>query len=244
MRGLPYIQAPTTLLAMVDASVGGKTGVNSPQGKNLVGSFHPPVSVVADPLTLTSLPEAEYRSGLAEAVKHGVIADQDYFEWIERNAQGLIRRDVELLSHLVRRSIEIKAEVVSADERESGGRAILNAGHTVAHALERVSQYRMLHGEAVAVGLTIECAIAEAISLAEVGLSHRVAKLLASLGLPTQLPENLDTTAVLASMQYDKKNRGGEIRFSLPAALGRMPPNDRWTTAVPLPVVRRAVEAR
>ena len=244
MRGLPYVQVPTTLLAMVDASVGGKTGVDTPQGKNLVGSFHPPVSVVADPLTLTSLPEAEYRSGLAEAVKHGIIADRDYFEWMERNVPGLIQRNVDLLGHLVRRSVEIKAEVVSSDERETGRRAILNAGHTVAHSLERVSQYRMLHGEAVAVGLTIECAIAEAISLAEAGLSRRVAKLLTSFGLPTERPKDFDPSAILANMQHDKKNRGSEIRFALPAALGRMPSDDGWTRAVPLAVIRRALESR
>ena len=131
MRGLPYIQVPTTLLAMLDASVGGKTGVDTPEGKNLIGAFHPPVAVVADPGALATLAEREFRGGLAEAVKHGLIADREYFRWIEREADALLRRDAAALEQLVRRSVEIKAEVVSADEREAGRRAILNAGHTV-----------------------------------------------------------------------------------------------------------------
>jgi 3-dehydroquinate synthase len=241
MRGLPFLQAPTTLLAMLDASVGGKTGVDTPKGKNLVGSFHPPAAVIADPLTLATLAGPEYRAGLAEAVKHGVIADADYFQWMETNAPALNGRNVDLLSQLVRRSVEIKAEVVGSDEREAGRRATLNAGHTVAHALEQVSNYRMLHGEAVAIGLVVECAIAESMSLAQPGLSRRVAKLLTSLGLPTELPGQLSTSFLLASMQHDKKNRRGEIRFSLPTGLGRMP--DGWTTAVPEPIIRRAVES-
>ncbi|MGZ8397755.1 MAG: 3-dehydroquinate synthase, partial [Gemmatimonadales bacterium] len=135
MRGVPYLQVPTTLLAMVDASVGGKTGVDTPQGKNLVGAFHPPAAVLADPHTLATLPHRDYRGGLAEAVKHGLVADREYFEWMEANALEISSRGLDPLTRLIRRSVEIKAEVVSGDERESGQRAILNAGHTVAHAL-------------------------------------------------------------------------------------------------------------
>ncbi|HEY9015708.1 MAG TPA: 3-dehydroquinate synthase, partial [Gemmatimonadales bacterium] len=157
MRGLPYVLAPTTLLSMLDASVGGKTAINTPRGKNLVGAFHPPAAVLADPLTLVTLPEREYRAGLAEAVKHGLIADAKYFAWIESTADRLLGREPEAVARLVRRSVEIKAEVVGEDEYESGRRAILNAGHTVGHALEQASGYRLAHGEAVALGLIVEC---------------------------------------------------------------------------------------
>ncbi|HZB28493.1 MAG TPA: 3-dehydroquinate synthase family protein, partial [Gemmatimonadales bacterium] len=148
MRGLPYLQVPTTLLAMLDASVGGKTGVDTPHGKNLIGAFHPPHAVIADPSTLATLPDRAYRAGLAEAVKHGLIADQAYFEWMEAETAALDTRDLGVVTRLIRRSIEIKAEVVGRDERESGRRAILNAGHTVAHALEQASNYELPHGEA------------------------------------------------------------------------------------------------
>jgi 3-dehydroquinate synthase len=199
------------------------------------------VAVVADPGTLTTLPEAEYRSGLAEAVKHGLIADSDYFEWIACHTTELSQRDAGTLTWLVRRSVEIKAEVVSSDEREAGRRAVLNAGHTVAHALEQVSDYRLLHGEAVAIGLVAECAIAEAMSLAEAGLGRKLASLLKTLGLPTEVPPGLTPTAILASMKRDKKNRGGEIHFSLPAGVGRMPYSERWTTAVPEALILAAL---
>jgi 3-dehydroquinate synthase len=242
MRGIPYLQVPTTTVAMLDASVGGKTGVDTNRGKNLVGAFHPPVAVVADPATLSTLPEAEYRSGLAEAVKHGLIADVSYFEWITSHASELTQRNPGTLTSLIRRSVEIKAEVVGSDEREAGRRAILNAGHTVAHALELASDYQLLHGDAVAIGLVVECAIAEALSLADSGLSQRLASLLTTLGLPTQVPRGLTPTSILASMERDKKNRGFGIHFSLPADLGRMPYTERWTTAVPEALILAALD--
>jgi 3-dehydroquinate synthase len=232
MRGLPYLQVPTTLLAMLDASVGGKTGVDAPRGKNLIGAFHPPAAVIADPLTLTSLPEREYRAGLAEAVKHGLVADRAYFEWMEAEAPAVIRRDPATVSRLVRRSVEIKAEVVSGDERESGRRSILNAGHTVAHALEQVSRYQVPHGEAVALGLIVECQLAEGLGVAPAGLTARVASLLARLGLPPRLPQRLDSNALLRSMAGDKKNRGGRTRFALAAGVGQIQEVDGWTTPV------------
>jgi 3-dehydroquinate synthase len=242
MRGLPYIQIPTTLLAMLDASVGGKTGVDTPHGKNLVGAFHPPAAVLADPLTLSTLPEREYRGGLAEAVKHGLIADRAYFEWMEAQADPLTRRDPEAVTHLIRRSVEIKAEVVSADERESGRRAILNAGHTVAHALEQVSNYEVPHGEAVALGLVAECELAERLGIAPSGLRGRVGGLLARLGLPQRLPGRLDPDAVLGGMAGDKKNRAAQIQFALAAALGRMHRPDGWTTGASDEAIRHAIE--
>jgi 3-dehydroquinate synthase len=244
MRGIPYIQIPTTLLAMLDASVGGKTGVDTPYGKNLIGAFHPPVGVIADPLALSTLPERDYRAGLAEAVKHGLVGDRAYFEWMEAEASALTRRDPAAVAHLVRRSVEIKAEVVSGDERESGRRSILNAGHTVAHALEQVSGYQLPHGEAVALGLIVECRLAERLGIAPVGVAERVAGLLGRLGLPQRLPQPLDSDALLTGMASDKKNRGTQIRFALPSGVGHIhEAADGWTTPVADEAIREALAA-
>jgi 3-dehydroquinate synthase len=242
MRGVPYLQVPTTLLAMLDASVGGKTGVDTAEGKNLIGAFHPPVAVLADPRVLATLPEREYRAGLAEAVKHGLIADREYFGWMERNVEPLLTRDPAALQHLVRRSVEIKAEVVSEDEREAGRRAILNAGHTVAHALERATEYRLPHGEAVGLGLLAEAALATGLGLATPEAGARVAALLERLGLPTRL-EPLPEERVLQAMESDKKNRGGGIRFALPRGLGTMGAGPEWTTEAGDPAIRAALRA-
>jgi 3-dehydroquinate synthase len=241
MRGLPYVQVPTTLLAMVDASVGGKTGVDTPKGKNLVGAFHHPNAVLADPLVLDSLPQRAFQAGLTEAVKHGLIANRQYFEWLETHAEEIVRRDPGTLAHLIRHSVEIKADVVSADERESGRRAILNAGHTIAHALEQVSGFAVPHGEAVALGLAVECQLAEELGIAPAGLRRRVTQLLTRLGLPDRLNQRLDQTALLGSMSTDKKNRAGEFHFALPSELGRMHQTTGWTTAVSEPAIRRAM---
>jgi 3-dehydroquinate synthase len=243
LRGVPYIQAPTTLLAMLDASVGGKTGVDTAGGKNLIGAFHPPVAVLADPGALATLPDREYRAGLAEAVKHGLIADREYFEWMEREAEQLVARDAAALQHLVRRSVEIKAEVVSEDEREGGRRAILNAGHTVAHALEQATEYRVPHGEAVGLGLVAETALATGLGLATPEAGARVVALLEQLGLPTRVRESVATDRLLAAMGSDKKNRGRGIRFALPRALGAMGPGPDWTTEAGEPAIRAALRA-
>ena len=243
MRGVPYLQTPTTLLAMLDASVGGKTGVDTPEGKNLIGAFHPPAAVIADPATLGTLPEREFRGGLAEAVKHGLIADADYFAWIEREAERLLRRDPGALERLVRRSVEIKADVVSADEREGGRRAILNAGHTVAHAVERASSYRVPHGEAVGLGLLAEAALAEELGLAPAGIGARVSALLNRLGLPVRLVPSLAADALLPAMASDKKNRAKTIRFALPSAVGSMATREGWTVAAPESAIRKALDS-
>jgi 3-dehydroquinate synthase len=242
MRGLPYLQVPTSLLAMLDASVGGKTGVDTPQGKNLIGAFHPPAAVVADPRALTTLPERDYRGGMAEAVKHGLIVDADYFGWIESQADALLRRDEAALTRLVRRSVEIKAEVVSGDERETGRRAILNAGHTVAHALERVTDYALPHGEAVALGLVAESALAEALGAAPSGLAGRVSALLERLGLPVRLAAPVDLDRLVAAMGSDKKNRSARLRFALPSRLGAMSAEGEWTREAPAAALRQALE--
>jgi 3-dehydroquinate synthase len=243
MRGVPYLQVPTSLLAMLDASVGGKTGVDTPQGKNLIGAFHPPAAVLADPRALRTLPERDYRGGMAEAVKHGLIADEAYFEWMKHAADALLHRDEAALTRLVHRSIQIKAEVVSDDEREAGRRAILNAGHTVAHALEQVSGYAIPHGEAVSLGLVAESALAEDLELAPRGLHHQVADLLDRLGLPTGLAQPFDPNQLIRAMATDKKNRADTIRFALPSGLGAMAPGDRWTHPAPEEAIRKALGA-
>jgi 3-dehydroquinate synthase len=243
MRGLPYLQVPTSLLAMLDASVGGKTGVDTPEGKNLIGAFHPPQAVVADPRVLATLPERDFRGGMAEAVKHALIADADYFTWMEREAEALLRRDETALTRLVRRSVEIKADVVSGDEREAGRRAILNAGHTVAHALERATAYGIPHGEAVALGLAAECALAEALGVAPSGVAASVTALLGRLQLPVHLPEAVDPDRIIEAMASDKKNRAARIRFALPSRLGGADGCEGWTQEAPEGAVRRALEA-
>jgi 3-dehydroquinate synthase len=241
MRGIPYLQAPTSLLAMLDASVGGKTGVDTPQGKNLIGAFHPPRAVLADPRALATLPERDYRGGMAEAVKHGLIADAEYFAWIEREADALLRRDETALTRLVRRSVEIKAEVVGADERESGRRAMLNAGHTIAHALEQASAYAIPHGEAVALGLVAEGALAELLGVAPEGLAAAVARLVSRLGLPVRLAEPVAVDRLLDAMATDKKSRQGRVRFALPRSIGSMDTSPGWTREAPDTAVRQAL---
>lgn len=238
LRGVPSIQVPTSLLAMLDASVGGKTGVDTPEGKNLIGAFHPPVAVIVDPATLATLPDRDYRAGLAEAVKHGLVADAEYFGWMERETDALLRREPAVLRRLVRRSVEIKAAVVSEDERESGRRAILNAGHTVAHALERATGYAIPHGEAVGLGLLAECALAAHLGLAQPSLGERVAALLRRFGLPERVAAPLLVGQVLAAMASDKKNRASAVRFALPRAVGAMERAEGWTVAAPDEAIR------
>jgi 3-dehydroquinate synthase len=215
---------------MLDASVGGKTGVDTPHGKNLIGAFHPPVAVVVDPATLKSLSDAEYRGGLTEAVKHGFITDAGYLAWIEASTAALLAHDLDTLEVLIRRSVEIKAGVVAGDEREAGPRAMLNAGHTVAHALEQVSGYELLHGQAVGLGLLAECAMAERDGLLPPGTGKRLSALLTQLGLPVRVAFRTNAERVRQAMARDKKNVAGEIRFAVPLEIGRMGErNGSWT---------------
>ncbi len=233
-RGIPLVQVPTTLLAMVDAAIGGKTGVNTDAAKNLVGAFHPPAAVIADPLVLGTLPAEQFRGGLAEAVKHALMADANYLDWLLTNAQAILGRDPVVLTELVERSVTIKARIVSADERDGGERAVLNAGHTVAHAIEQVSGYSIPHGDAVALGLIAETHLAERLGVAGPGLSARVADALTRFELPSVLPLPLASPALLSAMRSDKKSRPGEIRFAPAAAVGRPArAGDCWTTAAP-----------
>jgi 3-dehydroquinate synthetase len=216
--------------------------VDTPRGKNLVGAFHPPVLVVSDPSALATLPERDYRAGMAEAVKHGLIADREYFRWMERETPRLLAREPAALERLVRRSVEIKAEVVSRDERETGRRAILNAGHTVAHAIERATAYGIPHGEAVAIGLVAECELAVRLGRAAPAVGERVAALLQGLGLPTRVPGRLESGALLQAMASDKKNRSAQIRFALPSELGAMVEGEGWTVGAGEGEIRGALE--
>ena len=213
MRGVPYVQVPTTLLAQVDSSVGGKTAINHPLGKNLIGAFHQPRLVVCDLEALKTLPDRELRAGLAEVVKYGPIADWSFFEWIERHASELLARDVNALAHAVQRSCEIKAAVVAQDERESDLRAILNFGHTFGHAIEAGLGFgQWLHGEAVAAGMVLGTALSVELGLIDPSLRGRLVALLKRLQLPTQAPD-LGADRYLSLMRFDKKSVAREIRF-------------------------------
>lgn len=220
-RGIRYIQVPTTLLAQVDSSVGGKTGVNHPKGKNLVGAFHQPVCVIADTGALATLSERDLRAGLAEVIKYGVLWDAEFFDWIEANLDGLLARDERLLARSVRRSCEIKAEVVSQDEREAGVRARLNLGHTFGHAIEAGMEYgHWLHGEAVAAGTCMAADLAARMNWISAADADRVQGLIRRAGLPDRGPAALSPDDFLRLMARDKKVVDGGIRLVLPRAIG------------------------
>jgi 3-dehydroquinate synthase len=222
-RGLALLMVPTTLLAMVDSSVGGKVGINHPRGKNLIGAFHQPVGVWIDTDVLETLPGREYRSGLAEVVKYGVILDPDLFAYLEEHGEALLRREPEAVRHVVARSCRLKADVVEKDERElTGLRTILNYGHTFAHAFETVAGYgAWLHGEAVAAGMVCASRLAERRGLIAGEVTVRQTRLLEALGLPVA-PEDWPTDELLAVMRSDKKNEAGKLRFVLPRRLGEV----------------------
>ncbi len=221
LRGIRWLQCPTTLLADVDASVGGKTAVDHPAGKNLIGAFHQPSGVLIDVNSLKSLPARELRSGLAECVKHAVIADHDLLEFIEDNIQKINECDTETMAELVYRNVSIKARIVSSDERESGERALLNFGHTVGHAIEALAGYGTItHGEAVSLGMVAACRLAVQRGLIEQETEQRIADVLFRLGLPIRW-DGLDTAAIWRIMLHDKKTRGGQVRMVLPVMLGQ-----------------------
>ena len=230
-RGIPLLMAPTTLLAQVDSSVGGKVAVNRPAAKNIVGAFHQPSGVWIDTGSLASLPPRELRCGMAEVVKYGVILDSAFFEAVERDAAAVLALEPGVVASVVARCCELKAEVVSEDEREETGlRAVLNFGHTIGHAIEAVAGYGgpFQHGEAVAAGMVAESRLAERLGWIDPGLTDRLRHLLRLLGLPTDAP-GLDRGALLDAMTLDKKNRGGRIRFVLPRRLGSVELTDAPT---------------
>lgn len=222
MRGVPVVQVPTTVLAMLDSSVGGKTGVNAPAGKNLVGAFHHPSHVLVDPSLLSTLPVGHRRAGMAEAVKAAAVLDRELFAWLEEEASGLREGDPSLLGELVRRAVPLKARVVSRDPGERGRRAILNFGHTLGHAMEAASGYGVLHGQAVAAGMRLETALGEELGVTEAGTGDRLAGLLDRLDLDWASSPELTANRVLDAATTDKKRRGGELRVVLLRRIGEV----------------------
>ena len=242
MRGVPFVQVPTTLLAQVDSSVGGKTGINHPLGKNMVGAFYQPQRVICDLDVLSTLPKREFSAGLAEVIKYGPIADMDFFDWLERHMDDLMALDRSALTHAVRRSCEIKAAVVGQDERESGLRAILNFGHTFGHAIEAGMGYGVwLHGEGVGAGMVMAAELSRRLGLVDEAFVSRLTSLIRRAGLSTVGPV-LDTTdnagRYLQLMRLDKKSEAGEIRFVLIDGPGRA-----VSRAAPDGIVREVIDA-
>jgi len=240
LRGIHFVQVPTSLLAMVDASIGGKTGVNHPQGKNLIGAFYQPRLVMIDPQVLQTLPPREFRAGMAEVIKYGVIWDAALFEQLEAAKRLDQQRYVseELLQTILSASCEAKAHVVSQDEKEAGLRAILNYGHTIGHAVESLTGYKVVnHGEAVAIGMVAAGQIAVALELWDQDSADRQNALIQKTGLPTRLPAGMDLEAIVAALQSDKKVKDGRVRFVLPEAIGAVTVTDQPTAEVILRVL-------
>ncbi|GAB4536040.1 MAG: hypothetical protein Fur0020_03800 [Thermodesulfovibrionia bacterium] len=220
MRGIRYIQVPTTLLAQVDSSVGGKTGVNHPLGKNMIGTFYQPSLVFTDTDTLKSLAQREFLAGMAEVIKYGVIRDRSFFDYVMGNSDDILKLGRSLIT-IIRRSCEIKAEIVSGDEREAGLRAILNLGHTIGHAIETVTGYRrFLHGEAISIGMSAASEIAVQIGMLSREECSSIKRLLLMYRLPVHLPDDIDITEIIEAMEIDKKVRAGRLRFILPESIG------------------------
>jgi len=221
-RGIPFIQIPTTLLAQVDSSVGGKTGVNHPLGKNMIGAFYQPVCVVADTALLKTLPKREYASGMAEIIKYGLIGDASFYNWLEENIEGLMAREDEQVMYAVSRSCTNKAKVVSEDEKEQGVRAILNLGHTFGHAIEAAQHYKgLLHGEAVAVGMMMAIDLSVRLGFIEIKEKYRLKRLLEKAGLPISFPKGIQRDNFLDLMYQDKKVQSGTLHFVLLKEIGK-----------------------
>ena len=242
MRGIPVVQVPTSLVAMIDSAVGGKTGVDVPAGKNLVGAFHPPLLVVADPELAITLPPSERAQGLAEAVKHGAILDLSYLEGLEDRAGVLLAGEVGATTWAVRRSVELKAQVVSQDEREGGLRQILNFGHTLGHALEATSGYAIPHGSAVSLGMVLEARLGEALGVTAPGSARRLAAAANVFGLPTQRPLPAGVTEIVRATRTDKKARAGNVRYVLLREVGTVVRGEGWSHPVPDAAVAAVLE--
>lgn len=240
-RGISFVQIPTTLLAQVDASVGGKTAVNHPQAKNMIGAFHQPVAVLADTGTLTSLQEREFAAGMAEVIKHGLILDESFLLWLEENMEAILDHDAGALAYIVQRSCEIKADIVAEDEREQGRRALLNLGHTFGHALESLGAYRdWLHGEAVAVGITMAAWTSKELGMIDAADCRRIETVLSRARLPITPGAGIDTDAMLRVMNLDKKAGAAGLKMILLERLG-----SAILTPAPDPVLLRdAIAAR
>ncbi len=235
LRGVSVVQVPTSLLAMVDAAIGGKTGVNHPQGKNLIGAFHQPRLVLIDPMVLKTLPPREFRAGMAEVIKYGVIWDGDLFDSLEQapRLDRLSALGEDRLQEILTRSCEAKAHIVSKDEKEAGLRAILNYGHTIGHAVESLTGYRVVnHGEGVAIGMIAAAEIASKLNLWESTAPKRQTALIKKAGLPTQLPTGIEIEAIVQALQTDKKVEAGRVRFVLPTQIGAAIVTDQVSTEV------------
>jgi len=239
LRGLPVVHVPTTLVAQVDSAIGGKTGVNLPVGKNLVGAFHQPLLVVVDPTTLRTLPEREYRAGLAEVIKYGIIADATLFRRLEMRFDRLLRREPSELAWVIRRCCTIKARVVSQDERETTGlRAILNFGHTIGHGIEAAARYRLLHGEAIALGMLAAVGLSQRVLRLPDSEAERISSLIRRAGLPARLEGGISDEKILAAIRLDKKRAAGQVRFVLARRIGRV----RTGIVVSALSIRKALE--
>ncbi|MBW4623795.1 MAG: 3-dehydroquinate synthase [Cyanosarcina radialis HA8281-LM2] len=235
LRGINFVQVPTTLLAMVDASIGGKTGVNHPQGKNLIGAFYQPRLVLIDPEIIKTLPVREFRAGMAEVIKYGIIWDAELFDRLEASARldRLSYLSEELLQQILKRSCQAKADVVSKDEKEAGLRAILNYGHTIGHAIESLTGYRSVnHGEAVAIGMVAAGNLAVKLNFWDREACDRQNALIKKTGLPTKLPSGIDIEAIIDTLQTDKKVKDGKVRFVLPTKIGAATVTDKVTAEV------------
>jgi 3-dehydroquinate synthase len=246
LRGVPLVQVPTSLVAMIDAAIGGKTGVDTRYGKNLVGAFHQPALVLIDPQALRTLPANHRRAGLAEAIKHGVIADEAYFHWIAAHGAALCTSAIadDVAERLVLGSVAVKVQVVAGDEREGGQRRILNFGHTIGHAIEHLSDYEILHGEAVAIGMIAEARLGELAGWTLPGLADEIRDVCTTVGLPVRIPSALDADAILALTRSDKKARAGIAEYALPMRLGEMNAGGgRYAVAVDESLVRTAIAA-
>ncbi|NER90277.1 3-dehydroquinate synthase [Moorena sp. SIO3A2] len=242
LRGINFVQVPTSLLAMVDASVGGKTGVNHPKGKNLIGAFHQPQFVLIDPSVLKTLPARELRAGMAEVIKYGIIWDEELFVKLEESKRldqlRYLKKD--LLETILSRSCQAKADVVSQDEKEAGIRAILNYGHTIGHAVESLTGYKLVnHGEAVGIGMVAAGQIAVALQMWQPEEAERQDALITKAGLPTKLPSGLDIDAIIDTLQTDKKVKDGKVRFVLPTKIGEVTLTDQVPTDLIREVLRQ-----
>lgn len=245
MRGIRFVQVPTTLLAQVDSSIGGKTGVNHPKGKNLVGAFHQPTLVWTDVLTLRTLPERELRSGLAEVIKYAIVADAELFHVLEARARSFSKTPTDSLIEIVSRCCSIKARIVEEDEREHGVRSILNYGHTIGHALESLTNYgHYTHGEAVAVGMIAAAKISREINATDQRTVDDQERLIASAGLPTQIDRSIEPHAIVQQLNRDKKRLAGRVRWVLPKTMGEVFLTDQVPLDVVLDVLRGMVASK
>ncbi len=240
MRGIRSIQVPTTLLSQVDSYVGGKTGINHPLGKNMIGTFYQPSMVLIDVDTLKTLPRREFNAGIAEIIKYGVIYDEELFKFLKRNRDAVLTLDPLPLTHIIKRSCEIKADVVSQDEYEAGLRAILNFGHTIGHAIETVTGYtRFLHGEAIAIGMCAASQIAVRIGIFNEEDSMRIKALIELYGLPSSMPQDINISDIMNAMEIDKKVKAGKVRFILPESIGKV----RIEENIDMEIVKEALQA-